>query len=39
MHEMMKTGLTFQQKMIGKLCDEFDEMFEIDFKNFDPFKQ
>lgn len=39
MHEMMKTGFTFQQKMIGKLCDEFDEMFEIDFKNFDPFKQ
>lgn len=39
MHETMKTGYTFQQKVLEKLCDEFDEMFDIDFTNFDPFKQ
>jgi hypothetical protein len=24
--------------VLGKLCDEIDEMFAIDFTNFDPFK-
>lgn len=38
MQEMMKNGISYQRDVLGKLCDEIDEMFAIDFTNFDPFK-
>ena len=38
MQEMMKNGISYQRDVLGKLCDEIDKMFSIDFTNFDPFK-
>ena len=36
--ELMKSGLSYQQGVIGKFIDELDGMFDIDLSNFDPFK-
>lgn len=36
--ELMKSGLSYQQGIIGKFIDELDGMFDIDLSNFDPFK-
>lgn len=39
MQEVMKSGLDYQQRFLGKFIDELDGMFDIDFTNFDPFKE
>ena len=36
--DVMKTGISYQQKVVGKFIDEFDEMFDFDFNDFDPLK-
>lgn len=36
--DLMENGMAFQQTIVGNLIDEIDGIFDIDFKNFDPFK-
>lgn len=38
MQNVMKSGLDYQQRILGKFIDELDGMFDIDFTNFDPLK-
>lgn len=37
MQDVMKSGLSYQQRVLNKFIDEI-ETFEIDFSNFDPWK-
>lgn len=39
MQEVMKSGLDYQQRVLGKFMDELDGLFNIDLTNFDPFKE
>lgn len=38
MQEVMKSGLSYQQQVLGIFIDELDGMFDFDFNNFDPLK-
>lgn len=36
--DLMKTGMSYQQKIVGTFIEELDQMFDIDIRDFDPFK-
>lgn len=36
MQDVMKSGLSYQQRVLGKFIDELDTMFEFDFTDFAP---
>ena len=38
MQDVMKSGLSYQQQVLGKFIDEIDGMFDFDFNEFDPLK-
>ncbi len=38
MQEIMKTGVSYQQRVVGKFIEELDQMFDFDLSDFDPFK-
>lgn len=38
MQQVMKNGISYQQRFMGKFIDELDTFFDIDISNFDPFK-